>query len=74
MQGITSFGTGAVERGTFVMNADGSHLVRVTTKMEYIFDGHVPPGSQFRKRPEQVGARAACQLPKDGQDSTLQRT
>jgi hypothetical protein len=24
------------------MNADGSHLVRVTTKMEYIFDGPRP--------------------------------
>jgi Tol biopolymer transport system component len=42
MQGVTRFGTGAVERGTFVMNADGSHLVRVTTKMEYIFDGPRP--------------------------------
>jgi hypothetical protein len=50
MSGTTKVGTGAVTRGTFVMNADGTKLVRVTRKTSGIVIGE-PPRPAWRPVP-----------------------
>ena len=42
MLGATKYGTGKVVRGTWVMNADGSNLRRVTEKEVGVWVGEAP--------------------------------